>query len=362
MIRIKDENTIKISDISKSFNNTKVVDGISFNVKQSEIFGLIGPNGAGKTTTIRMIMDIIKADSGRITILGESLNEQTKNSIGYLPEERGLYKKMTVLQSLTYLASMKGMEVRQMNNRAEQLLERVGMLDSKGKRIEELSRGMGQLIQFLITIIHSPQLIILDEPFANLDPVNTELIKEIIIELKKQGRAIILSTHRMNEVEELCDRIFMINKGTSVLYGELTDIKDRYRNNSVVLEYKGELGEIEGVQKRRDFDGQVELFLDKSTTTQQILTQLVSQGVIVNRFEVSTPPCMIYSFKLSGRDNEENPDHTETRILERDEAERVCNNDPHFPNDITDCHRYFSDYPEYRRFKPCRDNHHWLCG
>ncbi|MFC1991274.1 ABC transporter ATP-binding protein [Chloroflexota bacterium] len=290
MNNIKSTDALEISKISKFFNSTKVVDRISFNVKQSEIFGLIGPNGAGKTTTIRMIMDIIKADSGRIKILGESLNEQTKNSIGYLPEERGLYKKMTVLQSLTYLASLKGMEKRLVNRRAEELLDRVGMLTFKDKKIEELSRGMGQLIQFLITIIHSPQVIILDEPFANLDPVNTELIKEIILELRNQGRAIILSTHRMNEVEELCDRIFMINKGSSVLYGELAEIKDRYRNNSVILEYKGELGEIAGVLNREDYDGHVELFLDKAATPQQVLTQLVSQGVIINRFEVSTPP------------------------------------------------------------------------
>ena len=290
MNNIKSTEALEISEISKSYNSTKVVDGISFNVKQSEIFGLIGPNGAGKTTTIRMIMDIIKADSGRIRILGESLSEQAKNRIGYLPEERGLYKKMTILRSLTYLASLKGMDVRLIDSRAEELLERVGMLAHKGKKIEELSRGMGQLIQFLTTIIHSPQLIILDEPFANLDPVNTDLIKEIIIELRKQGRAIILSTHRMNEVEELCDRIFMINKGRSVLYGEMAEIKDRYRNNSVILEFKGELGEIKGVVKRQDYDRHVELFLDKAATPQQVLAQLVRQGVTVNRFEVSTPP------------------------------------------------------------------------
>ena len=290
MKNIKSTDALEISEVSKSFNDSKVVDGISFSVKEGEIFGLIGPNGAGKTTTIRMMMDIIKPDSGEVNVLGESLNEDTKNRVGYLPEERGLYKKMTVLQSLTYLASLKGMEVRLINSRVEELLERVGMLAHKGKKIEELSRGMGQLIQFLTTIIHSPQLIILDEPFANLDPVNTELIKEITIELRKQGRAIILSTHRMNEVEELCDRIFMIDKGRNVLHGELAEIKDRYRNNSVVLEYKGELGEIEGVVKRQDYDGHVELFLDKAATPQQVLAQLVSQGVTVNRFEVSTPP------------------------------------------------------------------------
>jgi ABC-2 type transport system ATP-binding protein len=289
MRNIRSTDALEITRVSKSFNDSKVVDGISFCVKEGEIFGLIGPNGAGKTTTIRMIMEIIKPDSGEVNVLGKSLNEDTKNRIGYLPEERGLYKNMTVLQSLTYLASLKGMEVRLINSKAEELLERVGMLAHKDKRIEELSRGMGQLIQFLTTIIHSPQLIILDEPFANLDPVNTELIKEITIELRKQGRAIILSTHRMNEVEELCDRIFMINKGRSVLYGELTEIKNRYRNNSVVLEYTGELGEIEGVVKRQDYDGHVELFLDKAATPQQVLVQLVSQGITVKRFEVSIP-------------------------------------------------------------------------
>jgi ABC-2 type transport system ATP-binding protein len=289
MRNIRSTDALEITRVSKSFNDSKVVDGISFCVKEGEIFGLIGPNGAGKTTTIRMIMEIIKPDSGEVNVLGKSLNEDTKNRIGYLPEERGLYKNMTVLQSLTYLASLKGMEVRLINSKAEELLTRVGMLAHKGKRIEELSRGMGQLIQFLTTIIHSPQLIILDEPFANLDPVNTELIKKITIELRKQGRAIILSTHRMNEVEELCDRIFMINKGRSVLYGELTEIKNRYRNNSVVLEYTGELGEIEGVVKRQDYDGHVELFLDKAATPQQVLVQLVSQGITVKRFEVSIP-------------------------------------------------------------------------
>jgi ABC-2 type transport system ATP-binding protein len=300
MKNIKNTAAVEISGVSKSFNDSRVVDDISFGVKEGEIFGLIGPNGAGKTTTIRMLMDIIKPDSGEINVLGGNLNDDTKNRIGYLPEERGLYRKMTVLQSLTYLASLKGMEVRLISSRAEELLERVGMLAHKGKRIEELSRGMGQLIQFLTTIIHSPQLIILDEPFANLDPVNTELIKEMTIGLKKQGKAIILSTHRMNEVEKLCDRIFMINKGRSVLYGELAEIKSRYRSNSVILEYEGELGEIDGVAKRRDYDGHAELFLDGETLPQKILAQLVSRGVTVSRFEVSVPPLQDIFLQIVG--------------------------------------------------------------
>jgi ABC-2 type transport system ATP-binding protein len=281
--------TVELNNICKSYNDNLVVNNVSFTVAQGEIFGLIGPNGAGKTTTIRMMMDITKPDSGEINILGESLNEATKNRIGYLPEERGLYKKITVLQSLIYLASLKGIGGRLAKSRAEELLKRVDMLPHKEKKVEELSRGMGQIIQFLVTIIHDPQLLILDEPFAGLDPVNTQLLKEIILELRSQGKAIILSTHMMNEVEALCDRILMINKGRTVLYGELAEIKSRYRNNSIILEFDGVLGEIEGVVGKKDNGKYVELFLDEEPQPQKILEQLVSRGVSVNRFEVSTP-------------------------------------------------------------------------
>ena len=280
---------VELNSICKSYNDNLVVNNVSFTVAQGEIFGLIGPNGAGKTTTIRMMMDITKPESGEVSILGESLNEDTKNRIGYLPEERGLYKKITVLQSIIYLASLKGIEARLARSRAEELLKRVDMLPHKGKKIEELSRGMGQIIQFLVTIIHDPQLLILDEPFAGLDPVNTKLLKEIIFELRGQGKAIILSTHRMNEIEALCDRILMINKGRTVLYGELAEIKSRYRNNSVFLKFDGVLGELEGVVGKKDHGEYVELFLDRETLPQKILKQLVNRGVEINQFEVSTP-------------------------------------------------------------------------
>ncbi len=280
---------VELNRICKSYNDTLVVNNVSFTVAQGEIFGLIGPNGAGKTTTIRMMMDITKPDSGEVSILGEALNEDAKNRIGYLPEERGLYKKITVLQSLIYLASLKGIETRLAKSRAEELLKRVDMLPHKEKKIEELSRGMGQLIQFLVTIIHDPQLLILDEPFAGLDPVNTKLLKEMILELRGQGKAIILSTHRMNEIEALCDRILMINKGRTVLYGELAEIKSRYRNNSVFLKFDGMLGELEGVVGKKDHGEYVELFLDRETLPQKILKQLVNRGVEINQFEVSTP-------------------------------------------------------------------------
>ena len=289
MKKTADTYTVSVSEISKSFNSTLVVDSISFDVRHGEIFGLIGPNGAGKTTTIRMIMDIIRPDSGEIFILGERLSEITKNRIGYLPEERGLYRKLTVIDSLVYLASLKGITSHNARSRAEELLERIDMLPHKNKKIEELSRGMGQFIQFLVTIIHDPQLVILDEPFAGLDPVNTELLKEITLELRNQGKAIILSTHRMNEVEELCDRIFMINKGQDVLYGELAEIKSRYRNNSILLEFEGELPHLEGITGKHDYRDHVELFFDRETSPHKILEQLMNQEVKINRFEVSTP-------------------------------------------------------------------------
>ena len=282
--------SLEVIGISKQFADMKVVDNISFDVAPGEIFGLIGPNGAGKTTTIRMIMDIIKPDSGKIKVLGDSLSEKTKDSIGYLPEERGLYKKLTVAQSTQYIASLKGITSQQAQERTQKLLERVDLLAHQHKKTEELSRGMSQMVQFIITIIHEPELIILDEPFANLDPVNTELLKEIIFELKSQEKAIILSTHRMNEIEELCDRVFMINKGRGVLYGELAEIKSRYRRNSVFLEYDGEFGDLKGVIRRNDRYGATELILNDETTPQEILEELVKLGITINRYEVSTPP------------------------------------------------------------------------
>jgi ABC-2 type transport system ATP-binding protein len=281
---------VEVSHIIKSFADKVVVNDLSFSVSQGEIFGLIGPNGAGKTTTIRMMMDIIKPDSGDVTILGEKLSEATKNRLGYLPEERGLYKKLRVLDSITYLASLKGMDRRSAEEKANELLNQTGMLPHKMKKIEELSRGMGQVIQFIVSIIHDPELVVLDEPFGGLDPVNVELLKGMLFKLRNQGKALILSTHQMNEIEELCDRILMINHGRSVLYGNLAEIKSKYRSNSVLLEFEGELGDVPGVTEKRTHKGYVELVLDGSLTPQQVLERLVGRGIAINRFEVATPP------------------------------------------------------------------------
>jgi ABC-2 type transport system ATP-binding protein len=297
-------NAVDVQHVTKSYANRVVVDDLSFSVGQGEIFGLIGPNGAGKTTTIRMMMDIIKPDSGEVNIFGEKLSEASKNRLGYLPEERGMYKKLRVLDSIVYLASLKAMDVRAAEAKAGELLSRTGMTPSKTKKIEELSKGMAQIIQFIVTIIHGPDLVIVDEPFGGLDPVNTEAIKEMILDLRRKGKAVILSTHQMNQVEELCDRVLMIDRGRAVLYGDLREIKSRFRSNSVVVDSDGELGPVQGVAEIRRHGGNVELVLDKNTTPKQVLERLVSSGLTINRFEVGTPSLNEIFLEVAGRNHE----------------------------------------------------------
>jgi ABC-2 type transport system ATP-binding protein len=295
---------VEVSHVTKSYADKIAVDDLSFSVNQGEIFGLIGPNGAGKTTTIRMMMDIIRPDSGNVTIFGEKLGEATKNSLGYLPEERGLYKKLRVLDVIIYLATLKGMDKHAAAEKAARLLDHTGMLPHQGKKIEELSKGMAQIIQFIVTVIHDPQLVVLDEPFVGLDPVNTELMINNVRDLKNQGKAVILSTHQMNQVEELCDRILMINKGRAVLYGDLAEIKSRYQNNAVILNFKGEPGEIPGVTDKRSHRDYVELILDGTTTPQQVLEYLVGRGIVVKRFEIATPPLHDIFLDVVGKSRE----------------------------------------------------------
>jgi ABC-2 type transport system ATP-binding protein len=295
---------VEVSNINKSFAGKPVVDDLSFTVGQGEIFGLIGPNGAGKTTTIRMMMDIIKPDSGTVTILGEKLGETTKHKLGYLPEERGLYKKLSIRDCIGYLASLKGMNKRTIEEKANHLLTQTGMLAHQSKKIEELSKGMGQLIQFIITVIHDPLLVILDEPFSGLDPVNTELLKNMVIDLKKQNKAVILSMHQMNQVEELCDRILMVNKGRAVLYGSLSEIKSHFQANLVQLEFEGEWQDIPGVTVQHARQGYVEFTLNENIKPQQLLERLVSRGLKIKRFEIASPPLNEIFLKVVGESNE----------------------------------------------------------
>jgi ABC-2 type transport system ATP-binding protein len=221
-----------------------------------------------------------------------------------LPEERGLYRKMNVMDSIVYLASLKGMDKHSAEAKANELLNQTGMLSHSRKKIEELSRGMGQIIQFIISIIHDPELIILDEPFSGLDPVNTELLKKLLVDLRNQGKSILLSTHQMDQVEELCDRILMINNGHTVLYGNLTEIKAKYRSNSVIINFGGKLGEISGVIEKRVHKDYTELVLDGNTTPKQILKRLINKGIVINRFEVATPSLNEIFLKVVGKNHE----------------------------------------------------------
>ena len=295
---------VEVDHVTKSFADKLAVNDLSFSVNSGEIFGLIGPNGAGKTTTIRMMMDIIKPDSGQISILGQKLGEDIKSRLGYLPEERGLYKKLSVMDSIFYLASLKGMDRRSVEQKADRLLDATGMLPNKSKKIDELSRGMGQIIQFIITIIHNPDLVVLDEAFSGLDPVNTELLKGLVIDLRNQGKAVVMSTHQMNQVEELCDRILMVDMGQAVLYGDLKEIKSRYRSNAVVVDFEGELGEVVGASVTQEKRGAAEIVLQGDTSPRQVLDQLVSHGVEINRFEVATPSLNEIFLKVAGKRNE----------------------------------------------------------
>ncbi len=279
------EKTVEITNVSKSFNGQTVVKDISFEIAPGEIFGLIGPNGAGKTTIIRMLLDIIRPDSGEIKILGSGQPEETKDIIGYLPEERGLYRRLTVMDSLLYLGALKNY---QSKKKVLELLERMEMHQHKDKKLSELSKGMQQKIQLIASICHDPQLIILDEPFSGLDPVNMKLVKEIIIELGNEGKTILISTHMMDQVERMCGRIFMMHKGGGVLYGSVGEIKSRFGKNTVFLEFEGELKNIRGIKKSNLSGNYAELILEDGADTQDVL-KAIAREVRVSRFEVSSP-------------------------------------------------------------------------
>ena len=294
---------VEVNHLYKSYADVTAVDDLTFSVEPGEILGLIGPNGAGKSSTIKIILDFMKPDSGEVKIFGQQMNEALKDQIGYLPEERGLYKRLTAIDLILYLASLKGMDKATAEKRADVLLERTGMLEAKKKKNKEMSKGMGQLIQFIVTVIHDPELIILDEPFSGLDPVRTETIQNIIGKLRDAGKAIILSTHQMNKVEELCDRVLMINKGRTVLYGDLIETKAKFRRNSVQVATDGELGDLPGVIDRKLKNGSIELVLAPDTTPQNILDRLRDRGMTINRFEVKTPSLNEIFLNLMGADH-----------------------------------------------------------
>jgi ABC-2 type transport system ATP-binding protein len=281
---------IQVENLIKHYARVKAVDGVSFAVGRGEIFGLLGPNGAGKTTIIRTLMDIIKPDDGAIRLMGQPVSEASKARIGYLPEERGLYQNYRLLECLTYLGALKGMSREEARRRAMDLLARAGLDEYARRKVKELSKGMTQKAQFLAAIVHEPELLIMDEPFQGLDPVNTDLLKTILLEEQARGKTVILSTHNMNQVEEMCDRILLINHGRAVLYGSLVEIKARYAEHAVLLECDALPEGLKGVERAERHNRAYELILEPEATPKSILRQLVEADVTVDRFEVATPP------------------------------------------------------------------------
>jgi len=281
---------IEVENLVKHYANVKAVDGVSFSVGEGEVFGLLGPNGAGKTTTIRTIMDIIKPDSGAVRLMGQPMTEASKARIGYLPEERGLYKSFRLLECLTYLGALKGMPRKEASRRASALLVETGLDEYARRKVQELSKGMTQKAQFLAALVHDPALLILDEPFQGLDPINTEMLKEMLVDEQGRGKTIILSTHDMNQVEEMCNRILLINHGRVVLYGNLAEIKAEYAEHAVVLECDGLPETLDGAQQVKQHNHTYEIVLSPQGVAQSILRQVVDAGITIRRFEVASAP------------------------------------------------------------------------
>lgn len=307
---------VEVEGASKSFGGTDVIRDISFSVEQGEIFGLLGPNGAGKTTLIRMLLDIIRPDSGEIRVFGAFLDPAGKDRIGYLPEERGLYRKTKLVDMLVYLAQLKNVSRKQARVNAESLLRSLGLYEHRGKRVEELSKGMQQKIQFLSSIIHYPDLVVLDEPFSGLDPVSTKTVKDMILDYRNAGKTVILSTHMMEQAQTLCDRILVVDRGRRVLYGSVEGIRKERGKNSLLVEFAGygsdygaeaglrgagvnarddALGVLRGipgvrriVEHEEEHKKFVEIFPEEGAGTQAILEELVRR-VEVLRFEQALP-------------------------------------------------------------------------
>ncbi|MEN6435178.1 MAG: ATP-binding cassette domain-containing protein [Anaerolineaceae bacterium] len=281
---------INVTEITKSFGSVQAVNGVSFEVQQGEIFGLLGPNGAGKTTSIRMILDIFKPDSGSISVLGGAMNEAKKDRIGYLPEERGLYQDIPLERCLTYLASLKGMEMNVIRKRLNEYLERFDLVSSRKKKVKELSKGMQQKAQLITTLIHEPDLIIIDEPFSALDPVNTQMVRELLMEQRDMGRAIVMCTHQMHQVEELCDRLVLIDKGKTVLYGNIHDVRKQFAKREIIVWSMGEFpSHVNGVREIKQENHELRLRLDANANPQDILKDLVNSGVVLEHFEIAMP-------------------------------------------------------------------------
>jgi ABC-2 type transport system ATP-binding protein len=284
-------NVVEIRNVSKRFDNFVAVRDLSFEVRKGTIFGLLGPNGAGKTTTIRMIVNIFAPDEGEIKVMDRHISSELQQHIGYLPEERGLYKKMEVGDQLVFFASLKGVDSAEAARCVDRWLERLELSDWKKKKAQDLSKGMQQKVQFIATVLHDPDLLILDEPFSGLDPVSTNLLKEIILDLKNNGKTIIFSTHQMGQVEQMCDDICLINHATKVLGGSLREVKGRYGRNTVILDYEGADSFLTDdlIKRLNRFPNYSEILLKEGADPQEVLKRAIHAGARVNRFELVEP-------------------------------------------------------------------------
>jgi len=283
--------TIELTKVRKSYDQFVAVNDLSFSIEQGGVFGLLGPNGAGKTSTIRMMIGITVPDSGQINLFGKPFERKSLNKVGYLPEERGLYKKMKILDQLVFLGELHGMTAGAAKQQAVEWCKRLEIDAWLLKKVEELSKGMQQKIQFIAALLHDPDFIIMDEPFFGLDPVNAGLLKDVMLGLKKQGKTILFSTHRMDQVEKLCDSICLINKGTAVLQGDLKTIKAGYGKNNVQIEYEGNgdfLDKNPLVSSYNNYGNYVEVRLAPGADAQQLL-HMVAEKSRVNKFELMEP-------------------------------------------------------------------------
>ena len=286
-------NSVELQNVRKAYDKFVAVDDLSFTIAPGTMFGLLGPNGAGKTSTIRMIVGITLPDSGEIKVLGAPFSREVLKRVGYLPEERGLYPKMKVIDQLVFIAELHGLSPAEAKRRAQSWGERLDIAQAYPKKTNELSKGMQQKIQFIATLLHEPEFIIMDEPFSGLDPVNARLLEDTLLDLRKEGRTILFSTHRMDQVEKLCDNICLVNKGKAVLSGNLRDIKKRYGHNRVQIAFEGQqnghsLQSHRLATKVDSYEGYVSVELAPGASAQELLKDVSAQSAI-SRFEVMEP-------------------------------------------------------------------------
>lgn len=298
---------LEIKNLSKTFGSIKAVDNVSFSVPEGSVFGLIGRNGAGKTTTIRMLMNIILPDSGEVIFRGTKVGQDFRNNVGYLPEERGLYKKMKVIDTILYFSELKGKSGKEIHRRANEYLKRFELFDRKNSKLEDLSKGNAQKIQFLATILHDPEFIILDEPFSGMDPINTNLLKEIILEEKQKGKVIIFSTHLMDFAEKMCDHIAMIDHGRIILNGSLIDIKKKYAQKNITLNYQGDISFLKSnpmIEKISDFGNSTGIRVKDEKYSQDILHELLKNNIIVKKFDSNDISLQEIFIELAGKEED----------------------------------------------------------